>query len=339
MRNLDGRSLSPRATVWQLSEGTAARLPKRVIVITTALFALVSGFGGAIVGLSPSAGATAPAASTLPIGPSRIAGTFIPPATARPKARAPITTAQGTHLTIVPIYDPTVTGSAQSANIQSAFNYAIGQYEAEYSDPITVDVNVVYSGSGLGGSSQGLPCYSYATPEGALKAAETQPDQTTSAQDVPASDPTGGATWCISIADAMAIGLLPANCFSLSTCGSTHIPTITFGVQPYTFSPTNPAVTGDYDFIGVAEHELSEVMGRIPGLNQNGFYTLNDLFRYTAPGTRSLTAYRRVPTSRSTTGRRIWCRSTRSVEPTRRTTRPPRRIPSTPSGPRASPKR
>ena len=90
----------------------------------------------------------------------------------------------------------------------------------------------------------------------------------------------------------MAIGLLPTNCFSTPTC-SPYVPTITFGVQPYTFNPSDRDVSGDYDFIGVAEHELSEVMGRLPGLVQSGFYTLNDLFRYTAPGTRSLTVYTR----------------------------------------------
>ena len=90
--------------------------------------------------------------------------------------------------------------------------------------------------------------------------------------------------------EMMAIGLLPANCFSTSTC-SGYVPTITFGVQPYTFNPSDRDVSGDYDFIGVAEHELSEVMGRIPGLDQYGFYVPNDLFRYTAPGTRNLTAY------------------------------------------------
>ena len=129
------------------------------------------------------------------------------------------------------------------------------------------------------------------TPTDVLTASETTPDQITSAQDVPATDPSGGsASWCESIAESMAIGILPANCFSTPTC-SPYVPTITFGVQPYTFNPSDRTVTGDYDFIGVAEHEMSEVIGRLPGLDQSGFYTLNDLFRYTAPGVRNLTAY------------------------------------------------
>jgi len=265
----------------------AFRVPKRVVVLTVATLTLASGFGVAFVGLSPSTGATASATSALPIGSSHIAGTVTPPV---PSRAQPAGTAVGTHLTIVPIFGSTVTSSSLASEIESAFNYVIDQYEAEYSDPITIDVNVAYTGSGLGESDQTLFCYTYATAASALLASQTTPDQITSAQDVPATDPTGGSTWCISISEAMALGLLSANCFSTSTC-SPYVPTITFGVQPYTFNPSNRDVSGDYDFIGVAEHEMSEVMGRIPGLDQTGFYTLNDLFRYTAPGTRSLTAY------------------------------------------------
>jgi len=46
-------------------------------------------------------------------------------------------------------------------------------------------------------------------------------------------------------------------------------------------------VAGAFDFIGVAEHELTEIMGRIPGLDPTE-YVIHDLFRYTGPGARSL---------------------------------------------------
>lgn len=56
---------------------------------------------------------------------------------------------------------------------------------------------------------------------------------------------------------------------------------------PYTFDPSNRAVVGEYDFMGLAEHEISEVMGRY-GLGQNGAssgrYSPIDLFRYTSSG-------------------------------------------------------
>ncbi len=291
MRSVTRRGLTPQMTVSQFSKPTAQRVPKRMVVVVAAVVASVSGFGAAIVGLSPSAGATVPATSALPIGPSQIVGTVTLPTTARPKVR--IHTSLGTHLTIVPTFDSTVTASPLKSQIESAFNYAIGQFEAEYSDPITVDVNVDYSGTGLGGSAQTLFCStSYASLEVPLKASETAPDQITSAQDVPATDPTGASTWCGSLAELMVLGILPANCFSTPTC-SPYVPTITFGVQPYTFSPSSRSVAGDYDFIGVAQHEMSEVLGRIPGLAQSAppYYMPDDLFRYTAHAPRSLAAY------------------------------------------------
>ena len=104
------------------------------------------------------------ATRTLPVGPAHITGTFTPPASVGPRALAPrISTSVGTHLTIVPIFESTVTSSSLSSQIESAFNYVVSQYEAEYSDPITIDVNVAYTGSGLGESDQGLFCDPYST--------------------------------------------------------------------------------------------------------------------------------------------------------------------------------
>jgi hypothetical protein len=70
--------------------------------------------------------------------------------------------------------------------------------------------------------------------------------------------------------------------------------TFTFSkAATYTFDPANRQVAGKFDFIGVAEHEISEIMGRIPILGGTvgpvpNSYTPNDLFRFTAPGVRSL---------------------------------------------------
>ena len=48
-------------------------------------------------------------------------------------------------------------------------------------------------------------------------------------------------------------------------------------------------LSGKYDFIGVAEHEISEVLGRGAGLGTiGGGYVPYDLFRFTSSGVRSL---------------------------------------------------
>jgi hypothetical protein len=59
----------------------------------------------------------------------------------------------------------------------------------------------------------------------------------------------------------------------------------------YSFNPNDRAMAGDVDFIGLAEHEISEAIGRNVGLGQSGSYMPNDLFRYTASGIRNLTAW------------------------------------------------
>ena len=70
--------------------------------------------------------------------------------------------------------------------------------------------------------------------------------------------------------------------------------TVTFNTNySYASDPTNRAVAGKIDMIGIADHEISEVMGRsagLAGLTLGGqpAYMVNDLFRYTASGTRSL---------------------------------------------------
>ena len=69
--------------------------------------------------------------------------------------------------------------------------------------------------------------------------------------------------------------------------------TFTFGGGfIYTYDPDNRAVAGRIDFIGVAMHEFSEIMGRIGLMGQNIFgqpdYMLFDLFHFTGAGVRGL---------------------------------------------------
>ncbi|WP_428333329.1 NF038122 family metalloprotease [Novosphingobium sp.] len=59
--------------------------------------------------------------------------------------------------------------------------------------------------------------------------------------------------------------------------------------QTYTFDPNNRAVSDAYDAIGIIEHEISEVLGRIDGLGQeiSGYAnvdTMLDFFRYSSNG-------------------------------------------------------
>src|ERR1051325_3573704 len=60
-------------------------------------------------------------------------------------------------LIINPTFDATVTGRADAAQVEAAFNYAAGQFEKLFQDNITINITVAASSSvGLGQSSTAL---------------------------------------------------------------------------------------------------------------------------------------------------------------------------------------
>ena len=113
----------------------------------------------------------------------------------------------------------------------------------------------------------------------------TSADQKTAVGTLPTTAPTGSTSYSIATAEAKALGLTGA---SSSLDGY-----VGFGsAYSYTFDSNNRAVSGQYDFIGVAAHEITEVMGRGSYLGEGLGYTALDLFRYSSPGIRQLTAGR-----------------------------------------------
>ena len=192
-------------------------------------------------------------------------------------------------LVINPTFDSTITtglSPATAAQWESAINYADLQYENLFTDPISINITFA-AGSGLGSSSTNLQYVAnsnnstYAAMKSALAADSKSANDATAVANLPATDPTGGGSFIVSTAEAKALGL---------SSGTGSDGTITLGTgNPYTFDPNNRAVPGDYDFIGVAEHEISEVMGRIGILGSTlgtgqALYDPLDLFGYTGPG-------------------------------------------------------
>jgi hypothetical protein len=200
-------------------------------------------------------------------------------AVAAPQARAT--------LIITPTYDSSVTGNSNAAQIENAVNYVAQQYEGLFTVPnrtVNININVMASPgtSILGQSSTGLISTSYSSMRNALISAYA-PDSA----DLPITDPvTGTHTYFVSTAEAKTLGLMSNN--------TSNDGTFTFGSGfNYTYNPNNRAVSGAYDFIGVAEHEFAEIMGRVSGLGSdfgNGTpdYVPYDLFRYTGPNARGV---------------------------------------------------
>ena len=173
--------------------------------------------------------------------------------------------------------------------VHNAFNFAAAEFEKLFTNPIHINIDVVAGNTGLGASSaDGVGYFSYAQIRQTLiddNAAHPSTDLTNAVATLGTTDPTNGGLFVTTTAQAKALGLTPDN--------SAYDGTITFSNHVgYTFDPNNRAAPGEYDFIGVAEHEMSEIMGRLPLLGTNlgagSSYAVNDLFRYTAPGVRSL---------------------------------------------------
>jgi len=196
-------------------------------------------------------------------------------------------------LTINLTYDSSVTSLSNAAQFEAATNYAAQLLEGDLSDDITINIKVVaVSGSSVFGQSAYslYGPYTYAQMRADLVAKATTTNDATAIANLPnpTSDPTGGGEFFVPAAEAKALGIVGASGASDGT--------FTFGTGfSWDLSTTNRAVSGEYDFVGVALHEISEIMGRVPGLGANfgdgkSSYLPYDLFRYSASGTRSLIA-------------------------------------------------
>src|ERR1700693_283514 len=183
--------------------------------------------------------------------------------------------------------------STDIANMKAAASYAAAQFTTNLSDGVNVNIKVTaVPGTGtLGESNTFLTSVSnYASLRSALVAdAKTADDATALGPggSLPTSDPIlSSHLYMLSTAEDKALGVTQDD---LSNDG-----TFTFGGGfSYTYDPANRAVPGKIDFIGVAMHEFSEIMGRIAGMgadfgNGTPDYLLFDLFHYTGAGVRGL---------------------------------------------------
>ena len=185
-------------------------------------------------------------------------------------------------------YDSSTAGAP--ADFFTAFNYAANFYQSAFSDPVTINVQVGW-GQINGGSltpgdlgqsltfQQGF--YTYSQMKTALIGDAKTDSDALAVANLPVSYPVSGSNFVMSNAEAKALGLLAGNATALDGF-------IGFdSTASFTFDPNNRAVSGKYDFIGLAGHEISEVMGRY-GLGQNGAssgrFSPIDLFRYSSAG-------------------------------------------------------
>ena len=192
-------------------------------------------------------------------------------------------------------YDSSVTSQANAAQITNAFGIATQTLQTLYTNSSSVNITVYWGatgpfsgGIGLGASqTEALP-FSYAQITNGLRSSRTTLADTNSVASLPGVDPTGG-TWYVLLAEAKAMGISTMD-GSMYGANNTTIGDGNIGFSSnvsYNFNPTNrAAVFTNYDFIAVAEHEITEVMGRST-FNLSGNYVPYDLFRFTNSGARN----------------------------------------------------
>ena len=165
---------------------------------------------------------------------------------------------------------------------------AVQALESLFSNPITVTIDVGYGeidgqsleSDALGESEGEEVTASYSAVTSAL-IAENAPGSST----LPTTSPDQG-TLLLNTAQAKALGL-EANNNSLDG----YVGFSSSSAFSYANGVTPPS--SEYYFIGVVEHEMTEVMGRISLVNeQPNDYSVMDLYRYSSSGVRDLTAGR-----------------------------------------------
>ena len=187
-------------------------------------------------------------------------------------------------------YDPSV--AFAPAGFKPALAAAAQYLDGLITNPITVTIKVgwgedngapITAGIATGGPVSGINLQ-YFQLKNDLKANATSATDATVIANLPVIDPTGGGNFYVTSAQEKAWGLLSANSPGIDG-------TIGFGTAVnFNYDPLNRAISGETDFIGVAEHEITHALGRTAGLqyapNQ---YTPLDLFRFASPGVFQLT--------------------------------------------------
>jgi len=178
--------------------------------------------------------------------------------------------------------------SSLPAGFVSDVDYVVNYYDQTFTANVTVTIDVGYgeldgqpiAAEDLGESEQiNVSQVNYSAVVDAL-IAENAPGAAT----LPASPPAGNpGTLYMATAEQKALGLLPSNDNLDGYIGFADAPNL----FSYTIGSAPPA--NEYYFVGVVEHEISEVMGRTSYLNYPGAYSLMDLFRYAGADARQFT--------------------------------------------------
>jgi hypothetical protein len=188
-------------------------------------------------------------------------------------------------------YDQSV-GSLPTGMVQ-ALDVAASYLGRLIANPITINIEVGYGeitqagqtfavSSGAEGGPVNDVYWTYAQTAQIYGANVSSPDQAVAYSNLPAYGSVTNDYIDVSAAQQKAFGQLAANNSAID--GAVGFQLNGAGGVTYDFNPFRRAVSNEWDFIGVALHEISHALGRISDLGMAGVATLLDLFRYAAPG-------------------------------------------------------
>jgi hypothetical protein len=188
-------------------------------------------------------------------------------------------------LTITPVFDASITGDPNSAQIIATINLAIADFEAQFSDPITVTINFA-KGEGLGSSSTYFANVTYASFLAALKADAKGNDDATAVSFLPnvSGNPVNGNVMInVKTANLRAVGI--------SAFPPAGQPDGFITLNTAITNPGSPGSTLTYNLLPVVMHEIDEVLGLGSALPSppNGTIFPEDLYRYSNVNARSFT--------------------------------------------------
>ena len=195
-------------------------------------------------------------------------------------------------LTILPVFDSTITGDANAATIESTIKSAIAVYESDFSDPITISITFKEMSSGLGESSWSYYTFSYSAFRSALATAASTPDDSTALAHLPVQTDNpvnGSASINVKTAQAWDLGL------NSGTSGE-NVGTVSLNTSLMNLSSAQTNQS-KYSLFSTACHEIDEVLATGSALDEvykgsisaTGPIFPEDLFRYDSSGNRSYT--------------------------------------------------
>jgi hypothetical protein len=220
---------------------------------------------------------------------------------------SPVQGATSAGLVIVPVFDSSVTSSSEASEYENAVTVAIDYYESLISTPVTLTIEFglgeidgqTMESNALGESESlgSLTNYNTDTVTSKVKnrvtttstvvslspalAALNTHDEAFGASSLPTSNPlTSAPDYFLTFAQEQALDLITNDPLD-GYVGLSD-------TEPFTFDPSNRSVSGEYDAIGVLEHEITEVMGRV-ALYTTSYVSAMDLFRYSSSETLSQT--------------------------------------------------